>query len=84
MEDSLFDKKMTKKWSLNVNCTTQNYKPCADGIYVHSKMNPPSTFGGHGMVAKIQPLCLTLKVSINHIIINWVLGSSKAIIFLKI
>ena len=34
---------------LRVNCTTQNDKPCVDGIHVHSKMNVSSTFSSLGM-----------------------------------
>ena len=35
--------------TLGVNCTIQNDKPCANGIYVHPKMNAASTFGHYGM-----------------------------------
>ena len=31
------------------NCTTQNDKPCADGVRVQSEMNVLLTIGGHGM-----------------------------------
>ena len=30
-------------------CTTQNDKPRADGVHVHSKMDLGGKFGGHGM-----------------------------------
>ena len=32
-----------------LDCITQNDKLCANGMYVHSRMNTASTFGSHRM-----------------------------------
>ena len=41
-----------------LNCTTQDDKPCADGIHVHSKMNAMGTFGMGRGDATASLICL--------------------------
>ena len=47
-----------------LSCTTQNDKPCVDGIHVQFEMNVWGTFGNHGMgVGDTPPYYIILNGS---------------------